>query len=134
MSDQPGVSPLPRCRVLVVDDNVDSADSLTAVVRMFGHDAETAYDGLMAVERAIALVPDIILMDISLPKLSGYEAATRIRTSAACAHTVLVALTGWGGEQDKRDALQAGFTHHFVKPVDFPALKRLLAATCAAST
>jgi CheY-like chemotaxis protein len=134
MSDQQIVSPLPRCRVLVVDDNVDSADSLTAVVRMFGHDAETAYDGLTAVEKAIELVPDLILMDISLPKLSGYEAAARIRSSPACAHIVLVALTGWGGEEDKRDALQAGFTHHFIKPVDFPALKRLLAATSAAPT
>lgn len=134
MSDQPPDAPSRRCRVLIVDDNVDSADSLTAVVRMFGHDAETAYDGLAAVEKAIELVPDLILMDISLPKLSGYEAAARIRTSPACAHTVLVALTGWGRDEDKREALEAGFTHHFIKPVDFPALKRLLAATCAAPT
>ena len=124
----------PRCRVLVVDDNVDSADSLTAVVRMLGHDAQTAYDGLAAVEMAAELHPDLILMDITLPKLSGYEAAARIRQAPGSGHIVLVALTGWGREEDKREALAAGFSHHFIKPVDFPALKRLLAETSAAAS
>lgn len=131
MSDLLDAQPDFPCRVLVVDDNADSADSLTALVRLLGHDAETAYDGLTAVEKAMAFVPDVILMDISLPTLSGYEAAERIRTVPACAHTVLAALTGWGSDEDKLEATQAGFTHHFIKPVDFSALKRLLAASCA---
>ncbi len=113
--------------MLVVDDSVDACDSLAAVVRMLGHDARTAFDGQQAVDEAAAFNPQLILMDISLPKLTGYEAAARIREQDGGADIVLVALTGWGRDEDRREALAHGFQHHVTKPIDFDVLKRLLA-------
>ncbi|MES3033504.1 MAG: response regulator [Gemmatimonadota bacterium] len=113
-------------RVLVVDDSVDACDSLAAVVRMLGHDARTAFDGQQAVEEAAAFKPQLILMDISLPRLTGYEAAAIIRGQDGGADIVLVALTGWGRDEDRREALAHGFQHHVTKPIDFDVLKKLL--------
>ncbi|HYW50845.1 MAG TPA: response regulator [Gemmatimonadaceae bacterium] len=120
-----------KCRVLVVDDSHDACDSLAAVVRMIGHEAATAYDGEQAVEAAAEYRPDIILMDLTLPRLSGYEAAAQIQQQPGGTNAVLVALTGWGGDEDRRNTLAAGFQHHFIKPLDFEALRKLITATLA---
>jgi len=116
-------------RILVVDDSVDACESLSAVVQMLGHVSATAFDGQEAVEVAAVFRPQLILMDITLPRLSGYEAAALIRAQDGGDAIIFVALTGWGGEQDRRDALSAGFHHHVVKPIDFEVLKQLLDGT-----
>jgi CheY-like chemotaxis protein len=99
------------------------------LLRMMGNEVHTAHDGLEAVGAAAAFQPDIVLMDIGLPKLNGYEAACRIRAQEGGAGILLVALTGWGQEEDQRRAKDAGFDHHMTKPVEFDVLKKLLAET-----
>jgi PAS domain S-box-containing protein len=123
------LSASPARRILVVDDNHDAADSLGMLLRMMGNEVHTAHDGLEAVGAAAAFQPDIVLMDIGLPKLNGYEAACRIRAQEGGAGILLVALTGWGQEEDQRRAKDAGFDHHMTKPVEFDVLKKLLAET-----
>jgi CheY-like chemotaxis protein/two-component sensor histidine kinase len=115
-------------RVLVVDDNVDSAESLAMLLRLGGHEIETAYDGLQAVESAERFKPDLILLDIGLPRLDGYDAAIRIRERTNGREVVLVAVTGWGQDEDRRRTREAGFDAHLTKPVDMAALTSLLAA------
>jgi PAS domain S-box-containing protein len=117
-----------KCRILVVDDLRDAADSLATMLRLMGHDSRTAYDGLEAVQMAAAFQPNVVLLDIGLPKMSGYEAARRIRDEPWGGNVALVALTGWGQEEDKRRSLEAGFDHHLMKPVEPAALEKLLAA------
>jgi PAS domain S-box-containing protein len=119
-------------RILIVDDNQDAADSLGLLLRMSGNDVETAHDGVAAVESATAFRPDIVLMDIGLPRLNGYEAAQRIRQQQGGRNIILVAVTGWGQEEDRRRCLEAGFDHHMTKPVEYEALQRLLAAAVRA--
>lgn len=114
-------------RVLVVDDNVDSADSLSQCLRMLGYQTLTAHDGVEAVRSADAYNPDVALLDIGLPQMSGYEAARRIRAQQRRDRLLLIALSGWGQEEDRRKSKAAGFDHHFVKPVDIDALTNLLA-------
>jgi signal transduction histidine kinase len=121
-----GVAGSPR-RILVVDDNRDSAESLGMMLRLMGNDVRTAHDGLAAVEVADAYRPEMILLDIGLPKLNGYDACRRIREQPWSNATVIVALTGWGQEGDRRRSQEAGFNHHLVKPVDLDNLTRLLA-------
>ncbi|SOE97189.1 PAS domain S-box-containing protein [Burkholderia sp. D7] len=116
-------------RVLVVDDNVDTADSLTLLVELLDHDVRTAYDGPTALEIAVEYRPNVALLDIGLPGLNGYEVATRIRQQAGLGGIVLVAITGYGQESDRQLATQAGFDHHLVKPVDFDRVQRILATT-----
>jgi PAS domain S-box-containing protein len=115
-------------RILVVDDNEDSAESLTILLNLAGHKTHTAYDGLEAIEAAATFRPDVILLDIGLPKLNGYEVARKIREQPWGQAVVLVALTGWGQEEDRRRSREAGFNHHLTKPVDPLALTRLLAS------
>jgi PAS domain S-box-containing protein len=115
-----------RTRILVVDDNRDAAESLAVLLRMIGHEVHTAHDGVQAVEKAAALRPSVVLLDIGLPKLNGYEAARRIR-QAHGAGVKLIALTGWGQEANRRQSREVGFDHHLTKPVEFDALQRLLA-------
>jgi CheY-like chemotaxis protein/anti-sigma regulatory factor (Ser/Thr protein kinase) len=115
-----------RRRILVVDDNQDSADSLAMFLNILGHEVHTAHDGLTAVEEAEAFEPSVILLDIGLPKLNGYEVARRIRETRG-GEVVLIALTGWGQEEDRRRSREAGFDHHLTKPVDFNELDELLA-------
>ncbi len=124
-AEEAGVASVKR-RILVVDDNRDSADSLTLLLSMLGNEVHTAYDGQEAVEAAAAFQPEVVLLDIGLPKLNGYEAARRIREQAGGPHRVLIALTGWGQEEDRRRSKEAGFDHHLTKPVDFDDLKKLL--------
>ena len=120
----------PARRILVVDDNRDSADSLCKLLRLDGHEVVAAYDGLEAVESAASFLPHIILLDIGLPKLNGFEVARRIRQRHAEACPVLVALTGWGQDSDRKASREAGFDAHLVKPVDDATLGRLLAEFC----
>jgi CheY-like chemotaxis protein len=110
-----------------VDDLRDAADSLAMMLEMMGHESRTAYDGLEAVQTAGAFQPNVVFLDIGLPKMNGYEAARRIRDEAT-GKMVLVALTGWGQEEDRQRSMQAGFDHHLTKPVEPAALERLLAS------
>ena len=127
VGEEGGASPLRR--ILVVDDNLDAADSLGMVLRMMGHEVHTAHDGFEAVGAAAAFRPDVILLDIGLPKLSGYDAARRLREQEGGTEVLLVALSGWGQEEDRRLSKEAGFDLHVTKPVEFDALRRLLAET-----
>lgn len=112
-------------RILLVDDNLDSAESLALLLRLNGHEVHTAHDGLAAVEAAGKLRPEVIVLDIGLPKLNGYEVARRVREQEK-GGVFIVALTGWGSEEGRRRSGEAGFDAHLVKPVDFNALTRLL--------
>jgi CheY-like chemotaxis protein len=115
-------------RVLVVDDLQDAADSWAMMLQMMGHETRTANDGVEAVQAAAAFRPHMVLLDIGLPKMNGYEVARRIRSESWGADVVLVALTGWGQAEDKRRSLEAGFNHHLTKPIDPAALQDLLAS------
>lgn len=115
-----------RRRVLVVDDNTAAADMLTLVVKMLGNDVRTAYDGQQGVEMAETFSPDVVLMDIGMPRMNGYEAARHLRQQPWARDMVLVALTGWGQEEDKQRARDAGFDHHLVKPAEPAELQRVL--------
>jgi signal transduction histidine kinase/ActR/RegA family two-component response regulator len=112
-------------RVLVVDDNVDASSMLAMLLSFEGHDTREAHDGLEAVRIAAEFEPDVVLMDIGLPVLNGYESAARIKVEMR-RPPVLVALTGWGQEEDRRKAKAAGFDAHLVKPVDHDALTKLI--------
>ena len=114
-------------RILVVDDNKDSADSLAMLLRLKGNDIRTAHDGPEAVRVAEAFHPELVLLDIGLPKLNGYDVAGRIRQQPRGLDVVLVALTGWGQDEDRRRSKEAGFNFHIVKPVELSALENLLA-------
>jgi PAS domain S-box-containing protein len=116
-----------RRRVLVVDDNRDAAASLAMMLSLVGHDTRIAHDGLQAVELAEAFRPDVLLLDIGLPKLNGYDACRRIRAQPRGKDIFIVAVTGWGQEDDRRRSQEAGFDEHIVKPVDFAVLEKLLA-------
>ena len=115
-------------RILVVDDNRDSATSLALLLKFTGNETRTAHDGLEAVEAAERFRPDAVLLDIGLPKLNGYDACRRIREQLWGKHMLLVALTGWGQEEDRRRSKEVGFDRHMVKPVDLDALQAMLAA------
>jgi len=121
---------VPR-RVLIVEDNRDSADSLAILFKVTGHEVHIVHDGLKAVEVAATVQPHVILLDIGLPRLNGYEAARRIREQERHKDVTLVALTGWGQEEDRRRSEEAGFDAHMIKPVDFAALTKLLAGSRA---
>jgi PAS domain S-box-containing protein len=105
-------------RVLVVDDNRDSAESLSLLLQMVGNDVSSAYDGEEALQMASTLKPDVVLLDIGLPKLNGYDVARQIRLEPWGSSAMLVAITGWGQAEDKALCREAGFDHHLVKPVD----------------
>ena len=117
----------PARRILVVDDNVDSAESLGTMLKLMGNEVRIAHDGPSALEAAEAFLPDIVLLDIGMPGMDGYEVARRLRRTPALKHALLVAQTGWGQEEDRRRSEQAGFDHHLVKPVDLAVLASLLA-------
>jgi PAS domain S-box-containing protein len=120
-------APAATRRILVVDDNADSADSLALLLRLSGHEVATAFDGGAAVSMAASFAPDVILLDLGLPVLNGYEAAERIRSAQGARRPLLIALTGWGQEDDRRRSREAGFDCHLVKPVDPLELIGLLA-------
>jgi len=118
-------------RVLIVDDLKDSADSLARLLRLRGQEAATAYDGEEAIRAAEALRPDIVLLDIGMPKMNGFDVCRHIRQQPWGQDTLLIAVTGWGQEEDRRRTEAAGFDHHLVKPVDPAALMKLLSGGAA---
>lgn len=113
-------------RVLVADDNTDAAESLGEVLRLLGHDVRVAYDGLQALQIAADFSPDVVLLDIGMPNLNGYDTARQMRRQPWAADATLVALTGWGQDDDRQRATDAGFDRHFTKPVDPAELLQLL--------
>ena len=115
-------------RILVVDDNRDSADSLAMLLRLVGHDVRTVHDGRQALVVAATYRPDLVLLDIGLPGMDGFAVARHMRSQPELAGVVLVALTGYGSDGDRRQAQAAGFNHHMVKPVHFDTLNELLTA------
>jgi DNA-binding response OmpR family regulator len=112
-------------RILVVDDNADAADSLGMLLEVRGDEVRIAYDGLEALEAEDEFKPEVVLLDIGMPKVSGYDVARRIRESRGTG-VLIVAITGWGQEDDRLRAREAGFNHHFTKPVDFEMLLALI--------
>jgi len=114
-------------RILVVDDNHDSALSLAMMLSIMGHETRTAHDGESAVDAAESFLPEVVLLDIGLPKLNGYEVAQRIRERAWGASMFLIAVTGWGQEEDRQRSSEVGLNAHMVKPVEPAALERLFA-------
>ncbi|HKQ79987.1 MAG TPA: PAS domain S-box protein [Blastocatellia bacterium] len=113
-----GVTSLRRCRMLVVDDNVDSAESMATLLKLDGHEVRVAYDGPAAVESALAFRPQVVLLDIGLPGLDGYEVARRLRRINETKDMFLIAVTGYGKKEDRVRALTSGFNYHITKPVD----------------
>ena len=120
-------SPAPGRRVLVVDDNRDGAESMAEMLRLLGNEVATAHDGLEAVVAAGAFRPDVILMDIGMPRLNGLDAARRIREQSWGKAIAIVALTGWGQDGDRERSREAGCDGHLVKPVSLVDLQRMLA-------
>jgi CheY-like chemotaxis protein len=114
---------LPK-RILIVDDNADAADSLALLLQLDGHQTEVVYCAKQGLERALSSRPDVVLLDIGLPEMNGYEVASKIRAMLPSAQ--LIALTGYGQAEDIRRALSVGFDAHVVKPVDFGSLGRII--------
>ena len=117
--------------VLLVEDNRDTAESLTMLLDLYGHRVRTVYDGVAALDAAGAEAPDVMLVDIGLPGMDGYEVARRIRRDAHLRDVRLIALTGYGRDEDRRQALAAGFDHHLVKPVNPETLNGLVMSVVA---
>jgi CheY-like chemotaxis protein len=115
-------------RVLVVDDNRDAADSLAILLRFSGVEAHVAHDGSAALEAMRVFNPEIVLLDLGMPGMDGYDVARRIRQHRKYKDVVLIALTGWGQPEDRKRSNEAGFDHHLVKPVEVDALQALLAS------
>jgi PAS domain S-box-containing protein len=126
--DGAAAGPAPRRRVLVADDNRDSAQTMTLLLAKMGADVRTAYDGDEALTLAGQARPDVVLLDIGMPKMDGYEVARRIRAAPWGADIKLIALTGWGQDEDRRRSKEAGFDHHLVKPVNPKVLRDVLAS------
>ncbi len=118
-------------RILIADDNADAASSLAMLLQIMGHEVVTASDGLDAIELASSFRPDLIVLDIGMPNLNGYDTCRRIREQSWSKNTVLIALTGWGQNEDRRRSLEAGFDHHLVKPADPATLMKLLSSPSA---
>jgi CheY-like chemotaxis protein len=115
-----------RRKVLVVDDNRDLAESLATVLRLWGHDVVVAYDGAQALAAARARPPEVVFLDIGLPRLDGFEVAQRLRADPALRRTRIVAVTGYGHDEDRRRSEAVGIDIHLTKPVDPIVLQRLL--------
>ncbi len=125
--DKPVGAAAPR-RVLVVDDNTDAAESLALLLRLQGQEVQVAFDGSNALATAATFRPQIIFLDIGMPGMDGYEVARRLRREPNMEKVTLVALTGWGQEEDRRRSQDAGFDLHIVKPVEPEALQELFAS------
>jgi CheY-like chemotaxis protein len=141
LSRLPAVQPLPDERepsgssganhsigrkILIADDNLDAAVSLSMLLQMMGHETRIAHDGLEAVEIAEHFHPEVVLLDLGMPRLDGYEAVQRMAVRPWARSSLLVAITGWGQEADRQRAQEAGFHRHLVKPVDLDALGQLI--------
>jgi CheY-like chemotaxis protein len=119
---------LPSKRILVIDDNRDAGDSLAMILRILGVDVRVARSGSEGLAALDSFGADIVLLDIGMPEMDGYEVARRIRARGSVRSPAIVAVTGWGQEQDRRRAKEAGFDHHLVKPADLQALNALLSS------
>jgi CheY-like chemotaxis protein len=118
------------CRVLVVDDNHDSAETIAMLAELWGHQVRIVHNGPAALAEAPVWRPNVVLLDIGLPGIDGYEVARQMRQDPALAGVLLIAMTGYGQERDRRLSQEAGFDHHLVKPVDPVMLQGLLAQSC----
>jgi len=116
-------------RILLADDNAEFADSLAAILAASGHQVRVAHDGAEALRKVEGFVPEFAFLDIGMPKVHGYEVARRLRERPETAECVLVAVTGWGQEDDRRRAQEAGFDRHLVKPVEATDIESILAET-----
>jgi CheY-like chemotaxis protein len=121
-------------RILVVDDDVDAAESQRLLLTIWGYEARSAHSGTEALESVREFRPDVVLMDLAMPGLDGYQVAERLREMPDQVDTVLVAVTGYGQEDDLRRSWRAGFAHHLVKPVEPDELASLLDLIGAAAT
>ncbi len=128
-----GVSRQPGLRILIVDDNVDSAHGLAMWLEMAGHEVRLAHAGAVGVETALEFRPNAVLLDIGLPDMNGYDVAKCLREHARFRDVPLIAITGFGGESDRMQAMVSGFDFHLVKPIDYEALTNLLAREARAS-
>jgi CheY-like chemotaxis protein len=122
----PSISNSSPLRVMVVDDNRDAAILMGRLLRTLGNDVQVAHDGFTALEVAEQFRPEAILLDIGLPEMDGYDTARMIRELPALKEVLIIAVTGWGQEEDKEKGKQAGFDHHVVKPADSATLMQLL--------
>jgi CheY-like chemotaxis protein len=113
-------------RILVVDDNRDAADSLARLIRSFGHEVRAVYGGKAALEETATFLPDMALVDIGMPDLDGYETVTELRQRRGHVHLIIVAVTAWNRDEDKRRAYESGFDLHVAKPMTLATLKELL--------
>ena len=120
---QPAETPL---KVLVVDDNRDAAILMGRLLRTLGNDVQVVHDGFAALETAEAFRPEAVLLDIGLPEMDGYETARMLREIPSCKDVTIIAVTGWGQEEDREKGKQAGFNYHVVKPADSSTLMQLL--------
>ena len=115
-------------RIVIVDDNRDSADSLATLLQITGNQTYLAHDGIEAIEVIEKHRPEVVLLDIGLPKLNGHEVCRRVRKQPWGKDIVMIALTGWGQDEDRRKSEEAGFNGHLVKPVDYDKLLKLLSS------
>ena len=116
-------------RILVVDDNRPSAQSLAWVMELNGYEVRACFDGASAVETAHDFHPDVVLLDLGMPVMDGYEVCRRLRADETLAETLVIAQTGWGGEAERRRTADVGFDHHMTKPLDFTTLLKLIDRT-----
>jgi len=116
-------------RILIVDDNQDSADAVALILQLDGHDVKTVYSGVDALELVEQFKPHAVLLDIGMPQLNGYQVAQRLRNQAWGKNVLLIAQTGWGQEEDIRQCREAGFNHHVTKPIDFRKLREFFVAS-----
>jgi CheY-like chemotaxis protein len=119
--------PSTQRRILVVDDNADSAESLAMLLQLQGNDTQVARDGIEAVEKGADYKPDVILLDIGMPGMNGYDTCEMIRAAPWGKESLVIAMTGWGQDEDRRRSAEAGFNFHLVKPIDHGQLLELLA-------
>jgi CheY-like chemotaxis protein len=120
----PAISPR---KILVVDDNVEAAEALSMLLGIIGHETQIAHDGPQALDAVREFEPDVVLLDLGLPGMTGFEVCREIRATPRQKSPMVVALTGWGQESDRKKSRESGFDHHLVKPVDYDALADLLA-------
>jgi CheY-like chemotaxis protein len=119
---------MPRSkRILVVDDSLVQAKSLSMLLELMGHEVRLAHDGPSALQISTEFRPDVALIDVGLPGMSGFEVARRIREQPELRHMMLIAQTGWGREEDREESHEAGFDHHLAKPIDHQLLEKILA-------
>jgi CheY-like chemotaxis protein len=127
-SSEPVVEPSASRRILLADDNLDALETLKLLLEMDGHETETASDGEAALSVADQMLPEVMLLDLGMPRLNGFELAAKVRQRPWGNQTMLIALTGWGQAEMRQRSLAAGFNHHLTKPVDYQLLKNILNA------